>query len=74
MYFGDGLGLGRVHYMVSIDGDELREYVQWDGQQPIYRNEGVVGLFGGLSYADVIPALSATAEEEGYATFLWLCR
>ena len=66
VYFGDGLGLGRVHYTVSIDGDELREYVQWDGQQPIYRNEGVVGLFGGLSYADVIPALSATAEEEGF--------
>jgi len=66
VYFGEGLGLGRVHYTVSIDGDELREYVQWDGQQPIYRNEGVVGLFGGLSYADVIPALSATAEEEGF--------
>ena len=66
VYFGDGLGLGRVHYTVSIDGNELREYVQWDGQQPIYRNEGVVGLFGGLSYADVIPALSATAEEEGF--------
>ena len=66
VYFGDGLGLGRVHYTVTIDGDELREYVQWDGQQPIYRNEGVVGLFGGLSYADVIPALSATAEEEGF--------
>ncbi|WP_334019546.1 YdgA family protein [Alteromonas sp. S015] len=66
VYFGDGLGLGRVHYTVSIDGDELREYVQWDGQQPIYRNEGVVGLFGGLNYADVIPALSATSEEEGF--------
>ena len=66
VYFGEGLGLGRVHYTVSIDGDELREYVQWDGEQPIYRNEGVVGLFGGLSYADVIPALSATAEEEGF--------
>ena len=66
VYFGDGLGLGRVHYTVSIDGDELREYVQWDGQQPIYRHEGVVGLFGGLNYTDVIPALSATSEEEGF--------
>jgi Bacterial protein of unknown function (DUF945). len=25
-----------------------------------------VGLFGGLHYADVIPALSATSEEEGF--------
>ncbi len=66
VYFGDGVGLGRVHYTVFIDGDKLREYVQWDAQQPIYRNEGVVGLFGGLSYADVIPALSATNEEEGF--------
>ena len=61
VYFGDGIGLGRVHYTVSIDGDKLREYVQWDRQMPIYHNEGVVGLFGGLHYADVIPALSATS-------------
>lgn len=27
VYFGDGLGLGCVYYMVFIDGDELREYV-----------------------------------------------
>ena len=66
VYFGDGVGLGRVHYTMSIDGGELREYVQWDAQQPIYHNEGVVGLFGGLSYKDVIPALSATNEEEGF--------
>lgn len=66
VYFGDGVGLGRVHYTVSIDGDELREYVQWDAQQSIYYNEGVVGLFGSLSYEDVIPALSATNEEEGF--------
>ena len=63
VYFGDGVGLGRVHYTVFVDGDELREYVQWDGQQPIYTNEGVVGLLGNLSYEDVIPALSATDEE-----------
>ena len=66
VYFGDGVGLGRVHYTVFVDGDELREYVQWDGQQPIYTNEGVVGLLGNLSYEDVIPALSATDEEEGF--------
>ena len=66
VYFGDGVGVGRVHYTVFIDGDELREYVQWGGQQPIYTNEGVVGLLGNLSYEDVIPALSATSEEEGF--------
>ena len=66
VYFGDGIGLGRIQYSVSVDGDELREYVQWDGQKPIYQNDGVVGLFGGLHYADVIPALSATSEEEGF--------
>lgn len=66
VYFGDGIGLGRVHYTVSIDGDKLREYVQWDRQMPIYHNEGVVGLFGGLHYADVIPALSATSEEDNF--------
>ena len=66
VYFGDGVGLGRIQYSASVDGDELREYVQWDGQKPIYQNDGVVGLFGGLHYADVIPALSATSEEEGF--------
>jgi uncharacterized protein YdgA (DUF945 family) len=66
VYFGDGVGLGRIQYSVSVDGDELREYVQWDAQKPIYQNDGVVGLFGGLHYADVIPALSATSEEEGF--------
>lgn len=66
VYFGDGIGLGRVHYTVSVDGDELRDYVQWDGQLPIYHNEGVVGLFGSVSYSDAIPALSASSEDDSF--------
>ena len=66
VYFGDGIGLGRVHYTVYVDGDELRDYVQWDGQLPIYHNEGVVGLFGSVSYSDAIPALSASSEDDSF--------
>ncbi|WP_394222263.1 YdgA family protein [Alteromonas gracilis] len=66
VYFGDGIGLGRVHYTVSVDGDELRDHVQWDGQLPIYHNEGVVGLLGSVSYADAIPALSVTSEDDNF--------
>lgn len=65
VYFGDGVGIGKVHYTVSVDGSELREYASWDETQAIYLNEGVAGLFGGLTYRDEIPAFSATSDEDG---------
>ena len=65
LYFGNGQGIGRAHYTVSINGDKLREYAQWDATKPAYVNEGVIGLFGGISYTDEIPAMTATDEESG---------
>ena len=70
VYFGDGVGIAKVKYNASVDGNMLREYVTWQENQPFYYNEGKVGLFNGLSYTDTIPALKAL-ENDGDIEFVF---
>jgi uncharacterized protein YdgA (DUF945 family) len=65
VYFGDGVGVGKVKYTLTIDGEELREYAVWDESKALYSNEGVVGLLGSLNFRDEIPSFSITSEEDG---------
>lgn len=66
IYVGDSVGIGQAQYSVVLEGEGFREYLQWDQDSPFYRNQGVVGLFGGLSYEDELPAMTASIEEESF--------
>lgn len=64
VYMGDGVGVGRLQYNLHIEGDALREYVEWESNTPIYVNEGVIGLFGSTDFTDRMPALTFIDEDE----------
>jgi hypothetical protein len=67
VYAGDAIGVGRAHFVIDIPGNEFREHLQWDADTPFYHNEGAIGLFGGLSYDDVVPSFAAELEEQDLA-------
>lgn len=66
IYVGDSIGIGQVQYSVVLEGDAFREHMQWDDSRPFYRNQGVVGLLGGLSYNDELPAITASVEDKDF--------
>ena len=74
IYVGDSVGIGQAQYSVVLEGEGFREYLQWDHDSPFYRNQGVVGLFGGLSYEDELPAMTASIEEESFYFSFYLQR
>lgn len=65
IYFGNGMGVGRIKYIVAVDGKALREDVIWDESKALYSNEGVIGLLGGVNFQDEIPAFTFTSDEDG---------
>jgi len=64
LYVGDSVGIGRLQYNLHVEGDALRDYVEWDSNTPVYANEGVIGLFGSTDYTDMVPALTFIDEDE----------
>lgn len=64
VYMGDSVGVGRLQYNLHIEGDALREYVEWESNTPVYVNKGAIGLLGSTDFTDRVPALTFIDEDE----------
>ncbi|GAA0816991.1 hypothetical protein GCM10009111_17610 [Colwellia asteriadis] len=62
--FGEHSGLGWVGWSAKVDGEALREALEWPLEQAFYQIESSMGLFGGHTYADTITAFSAKKSDE----------
>lgn len=60
-------GVGLAAWQLSLDGNDLQEYVEWEDGTPIYQMTGSVGLFGGADYHDWMPELTAAENADGVA-------
>ena len=70
LYFGEGVGFGLAKFNVKVLAEEAREFIDWEKDAPLYTNTGVIGLFGGVSYADEIVSFSGVDDEgNGELTF-----
>jgi uncharacterized protein YdgA (DUF945 family) len=58
----NGFGLGLSAFKVTSAEDAFRGYLDYAADTDFYALEGQVGLFGGTSYADAIPAFTAKPE------------
>ena len=65
--FNGGVPVGLMSFVAQVDNSQLPEDVEWPQAEPVYQLDGRVGLFGGFSFSDYIPAIEY--EDKAKLTF-----
>jgi uncharacterized protein YdgA (DUF945 family) len=62
--FGDNSGIGWVGWSAKVDGEKLREVLDWSLDTAFYQIEANMGLFATHTYTDTISPFKAVVPEE----------
>jgi len=62
--FGQHSGLGWVAWTAEVQGDPLREYIDWTQDSPLYQVNSTMNLLGTHVFSDKVPPFTAAKDSE----------